>query len=468
VKKNILNRISSLPAAAVIVAVAVLTLAAYSGSFHDSFHFDDLHQISLNPHIREVSNIPRFFTEKGLNTSLPNIDFYRPVTTSSFALNYALGGLDVTGYHVVNIALHLINALLVFAIVGAVIRKSYPDASRLYALAVSLLFALHPVQTQAVTYISGRAVLLASFFSLSALYAFMRYRESSGTTAALWGAASPVLLLLGLLSKEMTIGTVGVMLAYDLIFSPSDRLRKAGTWLYYLGFAAAGAALVLARSAVGVKAGIPGMDYTAGQYLMSESKVVLMYVRLLLLPYGQNADYMLPLTRTFDAGVGVSAALIAAFAAWQVRGARRRPAESFFGLWFLIALLPESSFFPILDIAVEYRIYLPSVGFIALGVLLAKRYVRRPAALAALCAVVLIAFGAATYARNMVWATDYTLWSDTVKKSPDSARAESNLGVALLDEKRYTEAIPVLERALSIETKFPETHKIHAATGNSG
>ena len=171
--------------------VLALALAAYSGSFHAGFHFDDFHQLVNNQHMRSLANVPRFFTEPRLASFSSEDKGYRPVTYTTFALNYALAGYRVFWYHAVNFCLHVLCAFLVFVIVRAVLRDAGSGRAGEYALLVAALFAVHPVQTGAVTYITGRAALLASLFYLSGLACFLRFRGRGGY---LWGAAAPALV----------------------------------------------------------------------------------------------------------------------------------------------------------------------------------------------------------------------------------------------------------------------------------
>jgi len=433
--------------AAFAILLAVLAFAAYSNSFHTSFQLDDMHQVVQNPNITSLSNIPRYFTDKGTSSALPDVDFFRPLTTSSFAISYALGGLDVEGYHVFNLVLHILNCMLVLLVVGAVLRKTGRDDTLLPYLA-ALLFCLHPIQTSAVTYISARAVLLSSLFSLSAFYVFMRYRDADGPARLAWGAAGPALFLAGLLSKEMTVGILGAMLAYDLVLCRERRNGRPRYWSYYLLFGLAGGLFFWMRSSLGVTVADLGRDYTPLNYLMSETKVVVLYIRLLLLPVNQNADYVLPLTTSLDTGVALCALFIGLAVYGLLRIRKTAAAESFMGLFFFAALLPESSVFPIYDIAVEYRLYLPSVGFITLAVLLADRFLRPKSVMVAVVMAVALFFGVLTFSRNRVYSTEYTYWSDVAAKSPHSIRAQLHHGIELANDNKYGEALRTLEEGL--------------------
>src|SRR3990172_2770395 len=176
--------------------------------------------------MKDPGNIPRFFTSAEMASQMEELRGYRPLTYASYALNHAISGDGVTGYHIVNFLLHLANILLVFLAVGAVFRKSGREDPFYPALFAAAVFALHPVQTGAVTYLSARSALVASLFYLAAFYVYVRHRES-GKTCLL--AMSAGLYLLGLLSKETAVSLPALILVYELMFAQgaaASRLQR--------------------------------------------------------------------------------------------------------------------------------------------------------------------------------------------------------------------------------------------------
>ena len=441
--------------------ILVLSLVAYSNSFDASFQYDDYHQIVQNPFIRDIGNIPRYFTNAGMESFHEELKGYRPVTHTSFAVNYALSGLNVRGYHIVNFLLHILNAFFVYLIACLVFKEGGVKAGPAAALFASLLFAVHPIQTSAVTYVSGRAVLLAVSFYLIAFYGFVRVRSGVGRPYA-WALVMPLLFLAALLSKEMAVSLVAVMLAYDLIFTApaAGASRPGGKWLYYVPFIAALVFYLFVKKALQGSFAEADRPYGVYEYLLSELKALLVYVRLLILPMNQTIVYDLPSTRAVDAGVAVSALLAAGVLYALYRARKSSPATAFFGLWFFLTLAPESTFVPISDIAVEYRLYLPSAGFLAAAVLIISGMVKRPGAFAGLCSAVLVLFIAATFQRNTVMHDNYTIWSDAAKKSPWSSRVHANLGAALMNKGLCYEAIPELKRSIEIDPFYSESYYV--------
>jgi len=443
------------PGKAVLLAaclILVAVLAAYSNTFHSEFHFDDYHQIVKNQNIRDLSNLPRFFTDIRLGTYMHGpIDFFRPITSASFAVNYAMSGYDTWSYHLVNIALHFINSLLVFLIISAVLRQAGREDPYYVSLFAALAFALHPIQTGAVTYISSRSVLLAGMFFLLAFYCFLRYRASDGAKYGyVFAVAAPALYFMGLLSKEVAVSLPAMVILFDVFFTFPRKGKSYKSVYYYTAFVLALEVFMAWRKHMLIYATLDPAGYSVGQYLLSESNVLLMYVRLLVLPMNQNFDYALQLTKSFDVEALLSAVLclLAAASCYLLR--KKVPGLGFFGLWFFIALAPESSLIPIKDTAVECRLYLPSVGFIAALSILARRYVTVGSLRKGIAVTVLAVCLVLSFNRNKVFATEQTLWNDVAGKSPNSSRAHLNLGHALLAEKSYREASAELRRSLEI------------------
>ena len=460
-------------------AVVALGLLAYANSFHAELTFDDDWSIRNNPLLRSLANY------------LPGGAGYQAQPTRylanlSFALNYALGGLDVTGYHAVNLAIHLANALLVHALVRLcfrtprLARSVLAPQSRAIALVAALLFVAHPLQTQAVTYVVQRLTSLATTFYLLAvvLYARWRLARTGGTARPLGSAAGQAAVvasaLLAMRTKEIAATLPVAVALFEWSFFESrwrERLRCLAPVLATLpivpasvlvSHASLGDVLSDVAQATRVQTAISRHDY-----LVTQLAVIARYLRLLVLPTGQNLDYDFPIYRSLEPAPALGLLLVlclGAVAAWPHLAGRARPAldpgarlVSFGIAWFLLALAVESSVIPIADVIFEHRVYLPSVGFFvaaATGLAaLARRLVplRAGAATAAAGAAISLALGAATFARNQVWATDVSIWTDAVAKSPGKSRPRGNLGLALARLHRETEAIPVLREAVRLD-----------------
>jgi tetratricopeptide (TPR) repeat protein len=381
----------------------------------------------------------------------------RPVTDLSFALDRALLGPGPRGAHAVNIGLHLLVAGLVFLFTRRILLLAggaRPDA---VALAVAGLFALHPMQTEAVSYLSQRSEVLASGFYLASLL-FLLSAESHGqgwTRALAWlGAVAACGLGLAAKPLALTLPAAAALLAW-IVPSSAARTGLAG-WRVravllapLLALVAIHAAATLAGTVGTADAGfsVPGLP--PGTYLLTQARVVTTYLRLLAWPAGQNADWDFPVSRSLtDPAFLGAAALLATLVAGAVglarRGARRDDADgaaervAAFGLlWFLLVLSPTSSVVPLADLVAEHRVYLASWGIFAAaaagGERLLARLAPRRAALAGAVLVALAwgALGVATWKRNAVWETRLAFWTDAAAKSPGKARVHLGLGQAL-------------------------------------
>ena len=432
-------------------AIFFLALAAYSNSFTAGFHFDDFHQVVRNPNM-VPANILKFFTDASLASVYADSRGYRPITYATLALNYGISGLHVWSYHAANFLLHFLNAFLLFNILRMLMRRRGREDSTV-PLAASLIFALHPVQTQAVTYILSRSVLLATSFYLLAILAFIEYRERPGGGARKAALASlpPLLYVLGLLSKEMAVSLPAVLFMYDLImYVPQNGgvRQNKGKLPYHFLFIATLACFLLYRRHLQGYVIQPHSDITTTTYLITEAKAFLVYLRLLVFPFNQIADYYRPFTFRPDALSVAGALTAAALAALAFFLRKKLPVAAFFTLWFLIALAPESSLVPIPDNLVEYRLYLPSAGLFAAFAVLASEALRGFTYRRQAAAVALVLLGVLTFNRNFVWADEQTLWHDVLRKVPGSPRAHGNIASDLMERHRYADAVKELDTAL--------------------
>lgn len=380
-----------------VCLIAASTLLVYSNTFHSTFHFDDVEQIVENSKIKDLGNLREILNGQ------------RGVAVATFAVNYAIGGLNVFGYHLVNILIHIINGILVYFLIFLTLSliKNPPFSkggaggfdgwSSRIALYVALIFAVHPVQTQAVTYITQRMESLASLFYLLGLLLFISgARARSFFTTSLLYCGVLASYILGFKSKEIVITLPAILFLYDLYFISSGNVKGLlKRWPLYLSLFIlllylASKTMVPADAVNAIKgdafsdvtnatAGFAVKEITPGQYLLTQFNVIMTYLRLLILPVEQNLDYDYAVSRslfelrTLLSFIGVVSILSAAVylfmrpVSWITRHGR---IISFFILWFFIILSPTSSFIPIQDVIFEHRVYLPSVGFIAIFVIL--------------------------------------------------------------------------------------------------
>jgi len=438
-----------LAAASVALAAALCAAAlAYGPAIDGGFHFDDYGNILENWSIRDLDRVLR--DVRPLQLLGPD----RPVTTATFALDYARGRLDPSTYHLTSLAIHLATAILVFLLaMGALRRAASPNAPWI-AAAASAAFALHPLQTESVAFAAQRSEVLAAALGLGALLALVESgrRRSRAVVLGLVAAAT-MLHLLALGAKAVAVAVPAAFIVHRLVLPDEDalpfgaRLSRAMTlsaplWLLSAATVVRNLVVLGPGDTAGIHAGTLG----PWRYLLTQLRVHWLYARLVLWPAGQNVEHAmdgspgllhLPTAVALLATVGVLAGVIALWRLAErgrVEGSAR--VAAFGVLLFLVALTPSSSIVPIDDVVAEHRAYLASAGllitvFTAGDALLRGMFRGEPGRIRALlAAAVLAALGGALHARARVWSSDHTLWTDAVEKNPSSARAWANLGRA--------------------------------------
>ncbi len=450
-------------------------VAAYSNSLDVGFEFDDVYVIRDNPAIRSLRNIPRFFYDPfTLTTVRENVDL-RPVLQLTYALNYAISGLQPWSYHVLNMALHLIAALLVFRIVRDHLWRG-PGAG--VPVAAALFFALAPLNSQTLDYMSARSALLCTTLYLAAFWCVLDRRQWLG---ALLHAAA-------LLTKAVAITLPAVLVAHDFLYR--DRVRQPTLISYLRGWrrvlrlvllpVVLDLAFLLYRRLLlppWVSTTFHERFATPWIWFMSEWSGQLYYVRLFFWPDALSIDYAFPYTFGLSQPRAWLALLaIVAWVAVALRGAARRPMVAFATVWFFITLAPESSFAPLAEVINDHRPYIASS--LGLSVLLAwvvhevssrlRQFRQQAFALAcvALCAAAIPVIRH----RNWQWQDSVRLWTDAVEKNPANGRAWMNGGVSLMGRGQLVEARRYLERARDLSPGYAyaymnlsvlETHEGH-------
>jgi tetratricopeptide (TPR) repeat protein len=460
-----------------LAVVWLLALLAYASSFAGAFVFDDLQHVRDNLRIRDLETLLSWSGYEPLR--------HRYVGYLTFAVNYALGRLNPLDYHLVNFVIHAVNAGLVYALVLLCFRtprlrdSAVAGSAQAIAFFAAALFATHPLQTQAVTYIVQRFTSLATLFYLLTVVGFLRWRlarelgdASRAKRVALY-AGLLVSAVLGMKTKEIAFTAPLTVALCELSFFDHLPWRRrlflvpiAATMLIIpLGvLSTASLSPAAVAEATRVQTTVSRVDY-----LLTQAPVLVTYLRLLVWPAGQNLDHDFPIAHALlEPRVLAAALLLAALAAvaaflyrqTSARAERRRldPAARLAGFgiaWFFLALAVESTLVPIVDVLYEHRVYLPSVGlFCGAGVLVAlglHRLQPRHAArgLVVGAAVLSVVLGAATFKRNRAWASEISIWSDAAEKSPNKSRPHLNLGTALVQAGRLEEASVALGRAVA-------------------
>jgi tetratricopeptide (TPR) repeat protein len=433
--------------------IALAVVLAYAGSFGGPFVFDDTKSIVTNLSLRHWSTA--FFPPADLGV------VGRPVLNFSLAINYALGGVSVAGYHLFNLIIHVLAALTLYGLV----RRTWPTTDGRPAFWTALLWALHPVQTSSVTYVIQRAESLMGLFYLLTLYAFVRYAESRKLG---WAAASIIACALGMGTKEVMVTAPILVLLYDRTFCSGSfgaaLRRHAGC---YIGLAAGW--LVLAGLMANAPARGIGYGYgvTAYRYALTETEVVVRYLGLALWPFPLVLDYNLPLLSGLAAALPYVVVLIVLLSCW-VWSFRRAPVLAFVGAVFFVILAPTSSVVPVaLQPMAENRLYLPLAAVVILLVAAQQRWLRRGRGLAG--AALAVIWGGLSFARSADYRSEEGLWADTVKRVPENPRALYNLGTVRLKAGYSAAAVEVLQRSNRIQPNDPEVlYNLGLALAGSG
>ena len=488
-----------------LILLVVICFIAYSNTFHVPFVFDDVKEIVENKIIRNFDYFWNFSAASGL-PSFHGLKM-RTLGYLTLAMNYRLGGVNVVGYHIFNFVTHLLTSLLVFKFIGQTLRlqqsgptdNSHPKS--LVPFLVALLFAVHPIQTEAVTYIIQRLASLAAFFSLLSLTSYIHARLEMGHKrsgkALAWFVLSLLSTVAAMKTKEIAFTLPVVIVLYEFLFLQGRVWKR---WCILLPQLLTMLIIPLSLTGTGEPVGkiishasaLSRVDQVVsrGDYLCTQFRVIITYLRLIIFPINQNVDHDFPLHPNFFSPEVLFSFLFLTILfcmAVYLTGVRlplskfdnfsnlATPYESLsakaaarlvgFGiLWFFITLSVESSIIPINDVMNEHRLYFPSVGiFLALVVtvrqLVARfdfRFPRVHQVTPAVVAMVILLLAGTTFARNQIWQDKLGLWQDVIKKNPRNARGYNNLGAYYDQQGDYEKAIAYFQKAVAIKPDFPE------------
>jgi tetratricopeptide (TPR) repeat protein len=445
------------PAALIVVA----TFAAYHNTFNSPLFLDDYGSILDNQTIRNLRDLVTVFSPPpGMTVS------GRPLLNFSLAINHAISGREVWSYHAVNILIHAAAGLTLFGFLHRTLllpslRERFGEHARPLALLAALLWTLHPLQTESVTYIVQRAESLMGLFYLLTLYCYLRSVDSPH--AGRWQILSVASCALGMMTKEVMVTAPIVVLLHDRAFVAGS-FREA--WQkrknLYLGLEATWAILGwLVASTGGNRNGTvgPGVDTAWYVYFLAQIKAVAHYIRLSFWPHPLCFEFGWFEIKSF-AELAPSLAVIAPLFGLTLYGLWRHPKLGFFGAWFfgilaLTSLMPGTT-----QIIVEHRMYL-SLAAVVTGVLLATHawFGRRcwPVWI-----VIIIALGATTIRRNHDYRSALALWKQTLDLRPEYGLANASYGLALLNEGRTEESLPYFEKSARLDPLMSRSQSDYA------
>ncbi|MCI5115003.1 MAG: tetratricopeptide repeat protein [Candidatus Electrothrix sp. AW1] len=435
----------------VILLITLLILLAYSNTFQSSWQFDDEPNILLNTnlHISELTFEQINRAMRAHPSSPEDNKLYRPLPCLSFGLNWYLGKDNVFGYHLVNIALHILTASLLFLTLRLLLHIYYRKKKNLQliytaALLSTFFWALAPIQTQAVTYIVQRMASMAAMFGIAAIYAYLRGRNAdNGKQKIFWFFLCLLLFFAALGSKENAFLLLPSLMLIEFAFFRHHITKKQRISLIIsVSFILIAAALFV-RYGLGHSpsflAGYDTRSFTFTERILTEPRILLMYLSQIFLPLADRLSFeheLILSTSLFSPWTTLPAiAIILSLIGGSLVFLKKHPPICFPILFYFLNHAIESTIFP-LELVFEHRNYLPSLFlFLPFGVLIARILYGIPCkptcykiTTATCTTLFLFISGQATYTRNMAWATEGTLWTDAIKKAPNSARAARYLG----------------------------------------
>ena len=439
----------------------------YSSSLEGPFVFDDGRNIKDNPAIRLTRLSWSGLMDAATNSPLPN----RPLSYISFALNYYFHSYRTVGYQLTNILIHILAGLFLYLFIkttfGSPALQSRFANSRWLPFFVVLLWLVHPLHTQSVTYMVQRMNSMAAMFYILSMLCYARARLTQGPTVKwLWAAACLISGILALATKETAATLPCFLLLYEWFFL-QDLSRE---WLKrHLPILAGVCILFLAVSFMymgghpleKILSAYEFRNFTLTQRVLTELRVVILYLTLLIFPHPNrlNLDYDFPLSQSLIDPVTTLLALLAitGLFAGSVWLAKKDRLISFCLLWYFGTQAIESSIIG-LEIVFEHRTYLPSMMVILMAASVADRYLKSNLLKIIAILSITLVFAVWTYERNAIWSNAVTLWSDVVKKSPQKVRPHNNLGNALKHEGKVEEAIAHFNKALQINPGYAKAH----------
>lgn len=440
----------------------IFGLLIYSNVLHGKFVYDDLTSISENKYLRIID----------LN-QLWKLKPSRFITNLTFALNYKIGRLDTFGYHLTNILIHIGNSFLVYMLIKLLLKKTEKkgEGIQIVPIIAALLFLSHPVETQAVSYITQRLASLAALFFLVSIIFFIKslnIRSNINLKNYNWLIyyfGSVLAATCAYLTKENTF-VLPIVLILTLVYFFREKINIRTSIFIILPFIFIA---VYIRNLFNTTIMLPSWNGLVDNpshvaplqkdYLLTQGNVVVTYMRLLILPVNQNLDYDFPVSRHLSGGYTWMSFLLIIFLLLFAAFEFKKFKLISFGILFFFVTLFIESYFVLEDVISEHRLYLPSVGFFIILVFFISVYYQKVSKLKFkkflyfLPFVVIFLSGFLTFQRNKVWKDEYTLWSDVVTKSPKKSRGQVNLGIAYKIRGDLPNAIYHLQNAIKYNPK---------------
>lgn len=464
--KGSLQKATSIITLIPILIILFVSFAVYFNALFCDFVFDDEYQIVDNPWIRDIRNVPTIFS-KSVWSFIPGpiiTNYYRPLMHIVYMLNYHLFGLKPWGFHLVNILFHCGVSVLVFLIIRRFLTEHSVSKSSVYfspPFIAALFFALHPIHTEAVTWIAGLPDVSFAFFYLLSLYLYMLFRDGAKRCYLL----SILSFSVAMLFKEPALTLPIILIVYDYLMKKLDatifvRIKR------YLPYVVVSGIYLLARYyALGSFAPIASYaDLSTYESIINVFPLFREYLTSLLWPFNLNLWHTFhPINSLFETKGMISTVVTVIFSVVAVT-AYRKNNVLFFGL--LLLVIPLLPVFYIKGIAgkpyAERYLYLPSVGSVLLlAVFLSWVKEKLPRAVMSITIasmVIVGAYAAGTINRNNIWKDNLSLWTDAARKSPDNPVAHNEVGLAYASKGLLDIAMVEYQTALRLDPDYPKAH----------
>lgn len=411
-----------------LVLIALLVSIVYSNIFQNEFVWDDNYYITGREETKSLGNIPSFFVndQEGV---------YRPLRQAFYAISYNIWGHNKTGYHLNSLLIHIANSFLVYFLCLSIFKKKNTS------LVAALIFSLHPVHIEAVTFMTSALDELGITFMLIALLLYIKEKK----------VFSALFALLAVFTYEITLVLPLLIIIYDYCFKKKIVVKR------YVPYFVIAAFFVFIRFFL-IKV-VARADPLAGSYalnLATMPNIFLKYIYLLIVPINLSVQHQVFFAKSlFDAVFIVP--LIALVALIYLTFRFRKKMIIFSVIWFFIALLPVSNVIPLQRMIAEVYLYLPSIGFALLAAYLIGKIKNKKIAFA-LVIIILLSYSFITFNRNSDWKDEETLWTKTMRTNPESSKVHANLGFVYYGKGDYNKAITEFETALSINAKNCKIH----------
>ncbi len=443
----------------IITVIIILTALSYFNTLNNSFVYDDNTYVVENRQIRSASNILKAFISS-YPPDAKGQGLYRPLVTISYIFDYAVWGLNPKGFHLTNLILHIITSIIIYLLALEIIKTQWPSA------VVGIVFALHPVHTEAVTWVVGRAEVMAGLFYFLSFLLYIKAGKSESFKNRLF-IASNTSFFLALISKEIAITLPILLFAYDYFFSKWQDNSEIIRWLKnrYLFYIILTFAYIIIRYVVlGAFGPQKNLYFTpdVGLYERFLTIIVVIgyYISLLFLPLSLTVDYVFPKIASLNLPVLIYGGMLIfslSIISFSYKMSKRL---SFAILFFYITLLPVSNIMPIGELIAERFLYIPLISFaLLIGISTDYFFIRfSPRFLRIIISIPLILlalfYSLLTISRNYDWKDAFTLWKSTIYTTPASSVAHNNLGVEYAKKEDHVDAIVEYKKAIELSPRY--------------